>query len=67
MTNKLNTLTKPKSIIVDGELHNKFKRFCKGKNMKLGAVVEDLVRLYLTKSKDVQKMVDDIKEKENLS
>lgn len=67
MTIKLNKLTKPKSIIVDGELHNDFKRFCKGKNMKLGAVVEDLVRLYLNKPKDVQKMVDDIKEKETLS
>ena len=39
--------TKPKSIIIDGDLHNRFKTLCKGKNLKIGGVIEDLIRAYL--------------------
>jgi len=53
---------KPKSIIINGNLHNRFKMFCKGKNLKIGAVIEDLIRIYLKSPKEVQKMVDDYKE-----
>lgn len=52
--------TKPKSIIIDGGLHNKFKLFCMGKSMKIGGVVEDLIRLYLNNPKPIQKMVDEL-------
>jgi hypothetical protein len=38
--------TKPKSVIIDGELHNKFKSLCKSKSMKIGGVIEDLIKLY---------------------
>jgi hypothetical protein len=34
---------KPKSIIIDGELHHKFKVFCKGKNLKIGGVADNLI------------------------
>jgi len=54
--------TKPKSIIIEGELHNKFKLFCKGRSLKIGGVIEDLIRLYLDNPKTIQKMVDEIKE-----
>lgn len=54
---------KPKSIIIEGDLHNKFKLLCKGKSMKIGAVIEDLIKLYLDNPKNIQKMIDDIKEK----
>jgi hypothetical protein len=54
---------KPKSIIIEGNLHNKFKLLCKGKSMKIGAVIEDLIRLYLDNPKNIQKMIDDFKEK----
>lgn len=54
---------KPKSIIVDGGLHNRFKVMCKGKSMKIGAVIEDLMKLYLINPQNTQKMIDDIKEK----
>ena len=54
--------TKPKSIIIEGELHNKFKILCKGKSMKIGGVVEDMIQLYLNNPKGVQKMIDDYKE-----
>jgi hypothetical protein len=53
---------KPKSIIVGGEIHEKFKTLCKGKCMKIGAVVENLMFLYLTNSKEIQKLIDTLKE-----
>jgi hypothetical protein len=54
---------KAKSIIVDGDLHNRFKILCKGKSMKIGGVVENLMKLYLEDPKTVQKMIDESKEK----
>ncbi len=54
---------KPKSIIIDGNLHNRFKLLCKGKSMKIGGVIEDLIELYLEKPKDMQKLIDDVKDK----
>jgi hypothetical protein len=64
---KMNRLikTKPKSVIVDGELHNRFKVMCKGKSMKIGGVIEDLMKLYLVNPRITQKMIDEIKEKVN--
>ena len=53
---------KPKSIIIDGKLHNRFKILCKGKSMKIGGVIEDLIRLYLNDPKGIQKMNDEQKE-----
>jgi len=53
---------KPKSIIIDGELHNDFKALCKGKCLKIGGVIEDLIRLYLRNPKDMQKLIDANKE-----
>jgi len=54
--------TKPKSIIIDGDLHNRFKLLCKGKSMKIGGVIEDLIKLYLKNPKNLQKMIDEMKE-----
>lgn len=61
---KLTDSSKPKSIIIDGKLHYDFKVLCKGKSMKIGAVIEDLIRLYINNQKIVQKMIDEIKERE---
>jgi len=58
-----NTTTKPKSVIIDGSLHYDFKVFCKGKSMKIGGVIENLIRLYLNDPKRVEKMIDEQKEK----
>lgn len=55
--------TKSKSVIINGHLHNDFKILCKGKSMKIGAVIEDLIRLYLSDPKSVQNMIDKLKEK----
>ena len=61
----INEETKPKSIIIDGKLHNRFKMLCKGKSMKIGGVIEDLIRVYLKNPKDVQKIIDTMKEEES--
>lgn len=58
-------IEKPKSIIVDGGLHNRFKMLCKGKSMKIGGVVENLMKLYIDNPKEVQKMIDEFKDKQH--
>ena len=50
-----------KSIIVDADLHSRFKLLCKGKNLKLGAVMEDLMLLYLHNTKQTQELMDEVK------
>jgi hypothetical protein len=62
----INEETKPKSIIIDGKLHSQFKMLCKGKSMKIGGVIEDLIKLYLRNPKDIQKMIDELKEEESV-
>ena len=54
--------TKPKSIIVDGDLHGRFKLLCKGKSLKIGGVIEDLIWLYLTDPKKIQSLIEQTKE-----
>jgi len=54
--------TKPKSIIIDGNIHNRFKMLCKGKSMKIGGVIEDLIQLYLNNPRELQRMIDENKE-----
>ena len=53
---------KSKSIIVDGELHNQLKKFCRSKGLKIGSLIEDLIRLYLNNPKGIQKNIDELKE-----
>ncbi len=50
-----------KSVIINSDLHNKLKIFCRGKNLKIGAVVEDLIQLYLDKSRNIQNLIDENK------
>ena len=56
------TRTKPKSVIIDGDLHGEFKLLCKGKSLKIGGVIEDLIRLYLNDPRGIQKVIDERKE-----
>jgi len=53
--------TKPKSVIIDGELHGRFKLLCKGKSLKIGGVLENLISLYLTNPKKIQTMIEESK------
>ena len=55
-------VTKPKSVIINGDLHKDFKTLCKGKSMKIGGVIEDLIGLYLDSPKKLQKMIDEYKD-----
>ena len=57
-----NDVIKPKSIIINGLLHKKFKNFCMSKSIKIGGIVEDLINLYLKRPKEIQKLIDDNKE-----
>jgi hypothetical protein len=50
--------TKPKSIIIDGNLHYRFKILCKGKSLKIGGLIEDLIQLYISNPKVVQDLID---------
>jgi len=65
MDNKVLTMakTKSKSVIIDGEVHGRFKLYCKGKSLKIGGVIEDLINLYLEKPKELQKLIDELKER----
>lgn len=65
MAYKVQTMakTKSKSVIIDGDVHSRFKTFCRGKSLKIGGVIEDLISLYLEKPKEVQKLIDEVKEK----
>jgi hypothetical protein len=57
-----NNTIKQKSILINGNLHNKFKLFCKGKSLKIGGIVENLIQLYLFDSKKIQNMIEEIKD-----
>ena len=57
--------TKPKSIIIDGDLHNRFKTLCKGKNLKIGGVIEDLIRAYLRDPLGMQQVINAVKDEIN--
>ena len=52
---------KSKSVIIDGNLHNKFKVMCKGRSLKIGGVIEDLIRLYLNDPKKIQGLVEELR------
>ena len=49
---------KPKSIIIDGNLHISFKKLCKGKSLKIGGLIEDLIHLYINNPKSIQELID---------
>ena len=55
--------TKSKSVIIDGDLHYDFKMFCKGKSLKIGAVIEDLIKIYLDDYKVLRGKIEDYNEK----
>lgn len=54
---------KPKSIIINGDLHDKFKKTCKNKCLKIGGVIENLITLYMSDPIAIQKMIDELGKK----
>lgn len=65
MAYKVQTMakTKSKSVIIDGDVHSRFKLYCKGRSLKIGGVIEDLINLYLDNPKEIQKLIDEYKER----
>ena len=61
--NNVLSMTKSKSVIINGDVHGDFKSFCKGKSLKIGGVIEDLIKLYLDNPQKIQKLIDETKEK----
>lgn len=49
---------KQKSVIIDGELHLKLKKYCKGKSLKIGGVIENLIKIYLREPKSIHSLID---------
>lgn len=56
------TKGKAKSVIINAEIHGELKNFCKGKSLKIGGVIEDLITLYLKDHKTIQKLIDTTKD-----
>lgn len=54
---------KSKSVIIDGDLHIRLKKYCKGRSLKIGGVIEDLVEFLLMNPKETRKIMEDYKEK----
>lgn len=51
-----------KSIIINSdEIHHKFKMLCKGRNLKIGGVIEDLMILYLDDHRKIDKLIEEVK------
>jgi hypothetical protein len=61
MTN-VTTMTnqKSKSVIINADVHGEFKTFCKGKSLKIGGVIEDLIKVYLNNPKTIQKLIENL-------
>jgi hypothetical protein len=53
-----------KSVIIDGDIHAQLKMLCAGKSLKIGSVIENLIRLYLKEYKSVQLQIDNLNESE---
>lgn len=53
-----------KSVIIDGDVHADLKMLCAGKSLKMGSVIENLIRLYLKDYKNVQLQIDNLNENE---
>lgn len=51
-----------KSVIINGKIHAEMKHFCKGGNRKLGGVIENLIRLYLSNPREIENLIDNLKE-----
>lgn len=47
-----------KSVIIDKDLHYKFKMYCKGKNLKIGGLIEDILKTYIRFPKEFNQLMD---------
>lgn len=54
---------KSKSVIIDGDIHDSLKKYCKGRSLKIGGVIEELAQFLLLNPKEVRKIIEDYKDK----
>jgi len=52
--------TKPKSVIINGDLHQQLKNHCKERSLKIGSIIQELIRLYLYKPKQLRDMIEEM-------
>lgn len=62
LKDKVNKKSTSKSVIIDGSLHAKMKNYCVGSKRKIGGVIENLIRLYLSDPKDTENRIDNLKD-----
>lgn len=55
---------KSKSVIINADIHGEFKTFCKGKSLKIGGVIEDLIKIYLSDPRTIQKLIDKLEDED---
>jgi len=51
-----------KSVIINGQLHSEMKKYCMGSKRKIGGIIENLIRLYLSNPKETENLMDNLKE-----
>ena len=49
---------KSKSVIIKGDLHLKLKNYCKGRSLKIGGVIQDLITAFLKYPREIQELID---------
>ncbi|MHA2183075.1 MAG: hypothetical protein ACXAAH_16780 [Promethearchaeota archaeon] len=54
--------TKSKSVIIDGETHAKFKKYCKERSLKIGGVIENLIEIYLHDPQKIEDLIQKFRE-----
>lgn len=53
-----------KSIIVNGKVHKQMRDHCRFSKKKIGGLTEDLISLYLSNPTEIEKLIDEMKKKE---
>ncbi len=55
--------TLSKSIIIDANIHSEIKKLAQKRSLKLGGLVEDLIKLYINDPKGIMVQINELKEK----
>ncbi len=60
MEKKDKKITGSKSVIINAALHASLKNHCVGSSRKMGGVIENLIKLYLSDIKKIQEEMDNL-------
>lgn len=53
-----NNELKNKSIIIDGDLHKDLKMYCAARNIKIGGIVNNIIKAYIKYPKEINKLIE---------